>query len=134
MFLKLGEHASMFFDPTSMVKILPGQVVSANAKQQQSKKLKRARNAGHIVIATQDEYDDYLKSLKGKNQPVGAKPTSADTDEDIDINDMKKPELVNYAFGKLSDDYSKEDLNAMTKAEIIDLLEDLEEEGDDDEE
>ena len=118
MFLKLGEHASMFFDPTSMVKILPGQVVAVNAKQQQSKKLKKAKNAGHVIVATADEYEDYLAGVKEK-----AAPASEEDTEEVDIYSMKKSALVKHASEVLADDYSKEDLNEMTKADIIELLE-----------
>ena len=58
-YLKLGEKAGMFFDPTSQVLIRGSEVVKVE-RLMKTKKLVVALNQGHVINATEEEYTNFL--------------------------------------------------------------------------
>lgn len=58
-YLKLGEKASIFFDPTTRLLIRGKEVIALKAIPK-SKKLSIALNQGHVVNATEEEYEAFL--------------------------------------------------------------------------
>ena len=63
--IKLGEKATMFFDPISGLKVIPGQVVTPTKNQLSSKKVTNALRYGHL------EYTD--------EKPTGGKTSTKET-------------------------------------------------------
>ena len=58
-YYKLGENASIFYDPTTRF-LIRGKEVIAVKELPKSKKVNKAKLNGHIVPATRNEYLNYL--------------------------------------------------------------------------
>jgi hypothetical protein len=71
-FVKLGEHASVFSDPTSGLLVIGDEVHQLETKHERSKKVKVAIQGGHLVHATEDEFKRFTKGEKvvAKKEPV----------------------------------------------------------------
>lgn len=65
-YLKLGEKATMFFDPASRIQIRGTEVVALKAVQK-TKKVAQALSGGHLAWATEEEYQKFLE-IKGKGK------------------------------------------------------------------
>lgn len=61
-YLKLGETASIFFDPTTKLLIRANEVVALSSLPK-SKKIGLAKRSGHITSATKEEYEKFLATL-----------------------------------------------------------------------
>jgi hypothetical protein len=58
-YYKLGEKATLFFDPTTQV-LIRGKEIIEVTRLPKSKKLAVAINQGHVVVATEEEYQRFL--------------------------------------------------------------------------
>lgn len=62
-YLKLGEKASIFFDPTTRLLIRGKEVIALKAIQK-SKKLSTALNQGHVVNATEEDFNNWIDGVE----------------------------------------------------------------------
>jgi hypothetical protein len=114
-FLKLGEKASSFYDPTSGVNIRGHEVVKVNAKQMKSKKVIIALRNGHINKTDENAYKIYNGLL---DAPIAAETSTADGDITTDpryddLMGMSKKDILDWMVTEGFDD---EDVS---KAEAI---------------
>lgn len=143
-FVKLGEKASVFFDPTSKLKITPNQAVELSNESRMSKRVIAALKSGHIEYAYQGDEDDQLQQItqdslsKGKkDQKVARKSKTDDKPKDSDpVNDdegeddewdekslmrLKKQELINMAKENGSE-FTEEELEDSNKEELTEEI------------
>jgi len=120
--VKLGENASMFYDPTTQVKVMPNAAVEVSNKQKASKKFKRALNAGHLTMLSKEEAKKF-NSVKTSKEPETKEVTESD------ITKMKKSALVAYA---VENEYgTEEEMDGMNKADLLEYIQSEEADGDD---
>lgn len=118
--VKLGEAANSFYDPTSGLKVLPGQVVELDNKQSKSKKVTIAMRHGHLVSATDEDVENFANG-----KAVSNNDPSNDVDKDWDdfevneanLKKLNKSDLVELAM-HLESEYSQEELESMTKDDL----------------
>lgn len=122
--VKLGENANSFYDPISGTKVLPGQVVKLEGNSGKSKKIREALRHGHLVIATDEDVEEYEQSgVISNNDPSNDEATDWD---DFEVNEknlgkLKKDKLVELAM-HLESSYSQEELNEFKKDELIEEI------------
>lgn len=154
-YFKLGEKSNYFFDPTTRLEVMPNTIVPVSASSAASAKFKKAKNHGHIVAVTKDDYDEYLakkdkQSKSATSKKEASKPKAKDYSDSErfsrdEMNKMKRDELDAYAKAQLgmTGDLDEDDIEstveeAANKAELIEILiqhwEDNSEEDDEDEE
>jgi len=56
--VKLGEKASMFYDPTTKLKVVPGKAVELSNDNIRSKRVIRAIKSGHLDYADSEDMED----------------------------------------------------------------------------
>lgn len=120
---KLGENASLFWDPISRIKLVKNQVVEISPREaKKNAKIATAIRNSHIVPATEED----LRKMKGSNvEPV------EDQDEEKTIHDMKVAELLTYLEENFElDENEMAEAKAMKKAELVAYIESLEEDED----
>ena len=129
-YVKLGPLAGGFADPYSRFKILKGQIkLLESQEERRSGKIKAAIRGGHLVVVTESEYEDWLKSqekvTKVKEEDIG-EPTLAEQ-----LEEKTKAELTEYY--KENYEVSDEDVEAFEKlkhpemvAELVGLAEEAE--------
>ncbi len=115
MYVQLGEKAGMFYDPTSRVKVLPGQVVEVATFQQHSKKLIKAIKGGHLDKATKEDFDKCENSIKAPKGPV--KKAKVEKEEDK-FDREKAIEQILTDF----DGYTKKELGKKKDEELAVIL------------
>jgi len=77
-FVKLGEKASMFFDPTSALKVVPGQAIELSNGNKKSKRIIRAIKSGHLDYADSDDREELnVYTLKDLEKAREDKKSSA---------------------------------------------------------
>lgn len=146
-FYKLGEKAATFTDVSTGLSIDPGQVIKVSIKQAASSRFKRAVAGGHIVIASKEDYSNFLNSkeesekvseqsdkdallkrvaeLEKENEEKAEriKELEGDEEDEIDFDSMEKEDLISYAQeNSESLGYSDEDienLSSMKRGKII---------------
>lgn len=136
-FVKLGEKANSFYDPLTKVKLAPGLVVELPKNFRESRKLVRALKAGHI------EYTDPVKAPAKSDGKASDKNSGKGEAVEIDIDKVdfteeglkgfKKAELVNICI-QMEVDRTVEELEALTKKDLIDILLELDDEEEEDDE
>jgi len=115
-YLKLGEKASMFFDPFTQIKVISNQVLAID-RMPKSKKISVALGAGHLVLATESEYNAYLKKV-GKTVEDAPPmeiviPKKADPIKD-ELLGMTREEFVAHVKGQ---GFQKKDTKAVLDIE-----------------
>ena len=95
-YLKLGESALSFSDPTTRVNLVnQDQVVEVNNTQAQSKKIKSAIKGGHLQLVTENDFDKWVE-LKEKRASNSKKPVQTYRElKLIDENKMIKKQRHN---------------------------------------
>lgn len=141
-YLKNNEGVPMYYDQSTGTKItnkrvvkLPAQFVAASVN------LREAKRYGHIVDATEAEYDECMESLtKEETQIVEAeelhnynwvtKATPAEVEaaaevkaEETDLDDMTKPQLVAYIKKSTKLSAMPKDWEKLTSDDIIEAFE-----------
>lgn len=130
-FVKLGEKANSFYDPSTGFKLSKNQVGELTTEMQVSRKIKNALKNGHIEIAEEGEFEDVneievnedkdqqfteselmSKSKEGlinllirieESLPEDERSTSAE------LNKMNKTELTEAIMESYEDDEEDED-------------------------
>lgn len=111
MTVTLGTKASMFYDPSSRLKVLPGQEVELTAEQENSKRVKNAIDAGHLRVVTGE----------AKEKEVGNVPAPGiDTAEGLKLLMEKFGEIMETsANNNATDEAMQESLTkAFNKAQL----------------
>lgn len=140
-YVKLGEKAATFFDPSSRLNLRTKDEIKVLDKQHRTKRTLEALRNGHLEKATEDDYNDYqlLQSEKGtapKKESVGdGNPTSDDWKENVEYTEaglkkLTKPKLIELATD-LETEYSEEEMDKLTKAEVAEEILELKEEDED---
>lgn len=106
-FVKLGEKATMFFDPTINLKVLPNKIVELPKNYRRGKLTAKALRSGHLKETNEkDNWDDddidfdnidYSESKLMKMKQVELVEVAAHNESDYtedELGDMKKKELV----------------------------------------
>lgn len=93
-YLKLGEGASIFFDPTSNLLIRNNEVLAIEQKPR-TKKFGLAFRSGHVTTATNEEYTKYLQEAGITPTKFVPTPTKK-ADKPVEVMDDYKydPELL----------------------------------------
>jgi len=139
-YIKLGDKALSFTDPTTHLKLRNDQVVKETKKMTQSKKYKAAKLGGHITRATEEEYNEYLEKvakLKSKPEDVNeleVQDAKVDTGKDeategehegdhtaASLNKLKVKEIIELINDDFEHPKTQEELELMKKPELIDL-------------
>jgi hypothetical protein len=110
-YLKLGEKATIFFDPTTRILIRGTEIIAAKAFQK-SKKLALALTQGHIAWATEEEYNAFKET--GSVGKDIAKPQNKLTGDHDELEDLTPEE-----FKKMVKDsgFSAADQKAIMKSD-----------------
>lgn len=121
--VKLGEKASLFYDPTSDLKVTPGKAVELSAQHKMSKRVVKAIKSGHLDYVDSEELQE-LDVVSLKKAPAKQEAAKEEEEEELTENKlskMKKSELValakDYETG-----FTEEEIKDMKKEEIIDAL------------
>jgi len=101
-FVKLGEKATIFYDPTLSFKVITGEVKELPSNYRFGKRTVKALQGGHLVLTDKND------TLDKEDEELTAEVLKA----------YKKADLVAKAL-ELKSEYSEEELNSMTKAELI---------------
>ena len=118
-YLKLGEKASMFFDPGTQVMIRNNEVV-AFERIPQSKKLSLAIAQGHVLRATEEDYNLFKEGKAPEKVIEIPKPV---VDERLDMSAEEWAAYVEKS-GFLKKDKSKI-LAANTRAVAIEIYDQI---------
>ena len=120
-FVKLGPKAGGFTDPYSRFKIALNEVKELKTSQEKfSGKIKAAIRGGHLVVCSQKEYDDYLKSLQSEVKPLEVKiKTLRDKLKSLEVENKKLKEVQEDAEKDVEKLTSKEKFEEMTKEEMV---------------
>lgn len=120
-YVKLGEKASSFYDPSTGFKVSGDKVKEVTKEMQVSKKFKKAIKGGHLEWA---EAGEFVKEIEVDEE--------ADTDSNEQFTEgelmsKSKEALVNLAWkAQLTldeeDQLSEEKLAKKTKAELAELI------------
>lgn len=102
-YVKLGSKASIFHDPFTRLKIIPGQVVELGNLAKFSKRISNAIKGGHLDSSNKEEYEEYLESVENPEAAVVVEETTDDDSFDSE------------AF----ENYTTEGLMALTKDELL---------------
>jgi hypothetical protein len=116
-FVKLGEEASVFFDPFTKIKLITNQVVELPEDYKASKKVVVALKNGHIQYASEEEY---LAANGGAKTEEGEE---GDEDE-VELSSLTKNELIAHIL-ETSEEHTEEALKALKKAELLEIAENL---------
>ena len=135
-YIKLGSTASIFFDPTTQFKILPGEIKPFEKAIRGSKKTLNALKGGHLEYASEDAYESYISDKEDEMETEATQDTqSKQTPKSFnpeDVDDFSEEELM-----KLKKDYlkvlavyhetelSEEELDKMNKAELVEEIQSL---------
>ena len=134
-YVKLGDKAESFYDPTTKTKVLKNQVVKLEGKGKFSKKITAALAGGHLVNCTEEDYKDFLSDSGAEAQVAS---TQKDWKEEFDISDEKalsaltKAQLVELAKYHETETEDSE-LNSMNKKELVEEVLSLVDEDEEDE-
>lgn len=143
-YIKLGNKASIFYDPTTKVKVLKGQVVELKNRERFSKKILTAIAGGHLVSTNKEQYNDYLqdagidqaleKSTKEITPTSWIEPWIENNDlDEKNLMKLKKAELIQLAQ-YYETELTVEELDSYEKKDIVEeILEIIPEEEDDEE-
>lgn len=141
-YYKLGEKASIFVDPATNVKILPGRIVEVVGNLNKSPKLRTAAQHGHIVRVEKEEYERFLENSKApieeQEAVVKSKKEKAPENEPENIksfrklSDAKRRQLILDEY-ELDDDEAKE-IKGLKGEDLVNKYKELEASLDEDQE
>jgi hypothetical protein len=120
-FLKLGEKATSFYDPTTRWGIAGNKIVPILPAQLKSPRIKRFISGGGLTYATKEEYKEYLASLSKpiKKEEEVKEETKKEETKPTDINQMTKAQLYDYIKESGWDQEDIDEGLALTKKEEI---------------
>lgn len=122
--IKLGKKANSFFDPTTKLKVLPGQVIELKNIHKKSTRITKALRDGHLQYTDEDVNQEAPKSsVKEKETENWIEKLELTTEA---LSKLKKAELIEVAKfyeSQLEDS----ELQEYTKAELIEEIFELSE-------
>lgn len=127
-YVKLGEKASSFSDPTSKLKLTPNVAVKLEKRHKQSRRVLNAIKAGHLEYCDKDEFDNMDGNGNGKDDDDGngnGNDTQLHTEKLL--MKKKKKALIKIAT-EMETDQTALDLDEMTKAELSEEILELQKE------
>ena len=121
-YVKLGEKAESFYDPTTGTLVSKHEVVILTDKAKFSNKIKKAIAGGHLVSATKQDYEDYIEDngLNTQNEAVEDWRENQDLDEAVLLK-LKKEQLIELAI-YYKTEYDAKDLASLSKAELVEEI------------
>ena len=130
-YLKLGEKAESFFDPSTSLKLSKGKVVRMTQEMKISNRVKKALKGGHIEYATEEDFDKTVMDLDVQADDVNQEEEVVYTESNL--KGKGKEALINILLNLSGDEEERteKELSALTKAEIIEEILDLQEEEED---
>lgn len=142
-YLKLGLKASVFYDPSTQKKVLPGQIVKFSSKELKSERIINAITGHHLVQVEADELKEYQSANSAAEPKATKSPEPELEEEDGDEEELSKL-TVAQLIDRIETDYDLDDeelarVKKLKKPELIqyytELLaeeeEDVEEEEED---
>ena len=135
---KLGDNATLFWDPISRTKITKNAIVEIPASAfKKNERLKIAKQRGHIVPATEEDmiaFENFKKGLVStKEEPVDS--DTADSDNKDELGKKTVKELLAYV--EETYELEEEEFEALTKltkkADLISAIRELEAEAEEEE-
>lgn len=125
-YVKLGEKASSFSDPTSKLKLTPNVAVKLEKRHKQSRRVLNAIKAGHLEYCDKDEFDNMDGNDDGNDDGNGnGNDTQLHTEKLL--MKKKKKALIKIAT-EMETDQTALDLDEMTKAELSEEILELQKE------
>ena len=93
-YFALGKKASLFYDPSTGLKLLPGMAVKQTAKLKRSKKISVALKGGHLEYIDSGEKENYkIVSLENETKKDDSKKEKEDEPKPGEEGfDTKEPE------------------------------------------
>lgn len=141
-YVKLGEKASSYFDPTTRMQVAPGEAVEIELKHRQSKRFVRALKSGHLDYVDSDEVNELtVVNAKAESKKVEKETNWKDEVEMTEkgLMALKLAQLKELALDKIKADpdwdMTEAEIGESTKKELVEfiLLEDEEDEDEDEE-
>ncbi len=142
-YIGLGEKASLFYDPSVALKILPGQAVKLTAKIRRSKKVSVALKGGHLERIDSEEISEYKvigeeneNKIEEKKSEEKVDKTPKPGDDNFETNEPEegwdekslekqlKPHLYNLAL-HYGTEVEEADLKGYNKDELVEEIMDL---------
>lgn len=129
-YIKLGEKARSFADPTTLFRISGKQVKEVTAAVERSKKFMQAKKKGHLETATAEEYENFQKGIANSSSTNSEEKKVMSTD---DLKNLKKDQIVDQILKDFEQEKSKNQLSSMSKDELIEYYFECEEETEEEE-
>ena len=137
-YVKLGSKSTIFYDPTTNTKVLPGMVLKLSGTGRFSKKITSALKGGHLESADKEEYEEWLSKQEEVDKQSTDKDLAKAADdenwlesyESYDEDSLKaltKDKLIELAIYNEST-YSEKELKSMNKSELVEEITSLLEE------
>lgn len=120
-YVKLGSKASVFHDPTTNIKVLPGQIVEVKGVGKFSKKINAALKGGHLENVSKEEYEKFLNGgtvVNDTNIYTGNWVEDWDDFDEKSLKGLKNAQLVELAL-HLESEATEDELGKMNKTELI---------------
>lgn len=122
-YVTLGSKAEIFYDPTTRLKVLKGQVVKVDNKAKFSKKINAAIAGGHLVNVTKQQYEDYISDLglDTKKETEKGDWREEQVLEEAVLMKLKKEQLVELAKYHETE-YDDDTIITLSKAELVEEI------------
>lgn len=132
--IKLGKNAQSFYDPTSKLKVLKGQVVEIKNLQNRSKKVQAALRGGHLVY-TDEKPTMFMENPEPKVETKN-KVDDKDWVKGIELEPSQLKKLKRDELYEVAEYYNGEPLEQrdLTKDQLIELIFELTEDEEDEDE
>lgn len=121
-YLKLGPKATSFFDPTTQVLIRNNEVIKLE-RLPQSKKLTTALSQGHVVRASEEDYELFTSGKAPEKTAEAPKKEEPKVDTRLEMPEEEWGEYVEKS-GFLKKDKTKI-YNAKSRADAIALYDEI---------
>lgn len=124
----LGEKAKSFYCPVTKLKVLPTTPGILPAGVKESKRIKSAKLAGHLVVLSEEQastMEALRKKEEAKSEPVAQAPAAKPNLDDLTV--LTKPQLIEKL--KALEGITEEVVKAkskLNKEDLIDFIEDYE--------
>lgn len=123
-YVKLGSKASIFYDPTTNTKVLPGQIVEVKGIGKFSKKINAALKGGHLENVSKEDFEKFQKGGTVNNDEdinTGNWVEQWDDFDEKSLKGLKNDQLAKLAT-HLESEFSEQELGQMKKAELIEEI------------
>lgn len=118
--VKLGDKANSFYDPTSKLKVLPGDVIELKAIHKVSSRVIKALRDGHLQVTDAASTKEVKETVKEKE----VNPNKWIEELDMvpeKISKLKKEQLIQIAKF-YETEYSDEELGDLKKDELVEEI------------